>query len=168
MILLVNTTSDTSVSEEIKRLAKEAGKDIKVIEVADKKIGNCIGCNYCWLKTPGECTVKDDYEEIFKEIIHAKELWVISDTALGFLNHKGKNFFESQEYRDSLYNSDEETENLKARLDAVAKQRQQALKEESDRQIQALLDYQKAYVDYKLVEDTNFKNIDENISFKKV
>ena len=94
MILLVNTTSDTSVSEEIKRLAKEAGKDIKVIEAANKKIGNCIGCNYCWLKTPGECTVKDDYEEIFKEIIHAKELWVISDTELGFLNHKGKNFFD--------------------------------------------------------------------------
>jgi hypothetical protein len=34
--------------------------------------------------------------------------------------------------------------------------------------IKSSLDYQKAYVDYKLVEDTNFKNIDENISFKKV
>ena len=34
--------------------------------------------------------------------------------------------------------------------------------------IKSALDYQKAYVDYKLVEDTNFKNIDENISFKKV
>ncbi len=34
--------------------------------------------------------------------------------------------------------------------------------------IKSALDYQKAYVDYKLVEDTNFKNIDENILFKKV
>ncbi|MBO4617881.1 MAG: flavodoxin family protein [Lachnospiraceae bacterium] len=94
MILVVNTTTDTSVSEEVKRLATEGNKDIKLIEAGNKKIGNCIGCNYCWLKTPGECTVKDDYEEIFKEIIHAKELWVISDTALGFINHKGKNFFD--------------------------------------------------------------------------
>ena len=34
--------------------------------------------------------------------------------------------------------------------------------------IKSSLDYQKAYVDYKMVEDTNFKNIDENILFKKV
>ena len=94
MILVVNTTADTSVSEEVKKLAAEENKDIKLIEAGDKKIGNCIGCNFCWLKTPGECAVKDDYEEIFKEIIHAKELWVISDTALGFINHKGKNFFD--------------------------------------------------------------------------
>lgn len=94
MILVVNTTADTSVSEEIKKLAAESNKDIKLIEAGNKKIGNCIGCNYCWLKTPGECAVKDDYEEILKEIIHAKELWVISDTALGFINHKGKNFFD--------------------------------------------------------------------------
>ena len=94
MILVVNTTADTSVSEEVKKLAEEGNKDIKLIEAGDKKIGNCIGCNYCWLKTPGECAVKDDYEEILKEIIHAKELWVISDTALGFINHKGKNFFD--------------------------------------------------------------------------
>ena len=94
MILVVNTTADTSVSEEIKKLAAESNKDIKLIEAGDKKIGNCIGCNFCWLKTPGECAVKDDYEEILKEIIHAKELWVISDTALGFINHKGKNFFD--------------------------------------------------------------------------
>ena len=94
MILVVNTTADTSVSEEVKKLAAEENKDIKLIEAGDKKIGNCIGCNFCWLKTPGECAVKDDYEEILKEIIHAKELWVISDTALGFINHKGKNFFD--------------------------------------------------------------------------
>lgn len=94
MILVVNTTADTSVSEEIKKLAAESNKDIKLIEAGNKKIGNCIGCNFCWLKTPGECAVKDDYEEILKEIIHAKELWVISDTALGFINHKGKNFFD--------------------------------------------------------------------------
>lgn len=94
MILVVNTTADTSVSEEVKKLAAEENKDIKLIEAGNKKIGNCIGCNFCWLKTPGECAVKDDYEEILKEIIHAKELWVISDTALGFINHKGKNFFD--------------------------------------------------------------------------
>ncbi len=57
-------------------------------------ISHCIGCNYCWLKTPGVCAIKDDYEIILKKIIHSDQLWVISDTALGFLDHKGKNIFD--------------------------------------------------------------------------
>ncbi|MCR5672792.1 MAG: flavodoxin family protein, partial [Lachnospiraceae bacterium] len=45
-------------------------------------------------KTPGVCSIKDDYEIILKKIIHADQLWVISNTALGFLDHKGKNIFD--------------------------------------------------------------------------
>lgn len=82
------------------------------------------------------------YEDMrIKRVEAAKAVWEKDE------NNKGKNFFESQEYSDSLYNSDEETENLKARLDAAAKQRQQALKEESERQIQALRDSLKEYGD---------------------
>ena len=94
MILVVNTTSDTSVTEEIRKLAAEKSLDIDIVEAAELKIGHCIGCNYCWLKTPGECAVKDDYEIILKKLIHADQYWVISDTALGFLDHKGKNVFD--------------------------------------------------------------------------
>ncbi len=94
MILAVNTTSDTSVTEEIKKHAADSGLELEVIEAAGLRISHCIGCNYCWLKTPGECSIKDDYEIILKKIIHADQLWVISDTALGFLDHKGKNIFD--------------------------------------------------------------------------
>ena len=94
MILIVNTTSDTSVTEEIKKLTAGGGSEPEVIEAYGLNISHCIGCNHCWLKTPGECSIKDDYEEILKKIIHADQLWVISDTALGFLDHKGKNIFD--------------------------------------------------------------------------
>ena len=94
MILIVNTTSDTSFTEEIKKLTAGGGSDPEVIEAYGLNISHCIGCNHCWLKTPGECSIKDDYEEILKKIIHADQLWVISDTALGFLDHKGKNIFD--------------------------------------------------------------------------
>lgn len=94
MILIVNTTSDTSVTEEIKKLAAAGGFEPEVIEAFGLNISHCIGCNHCWLKTPGECSIKDDYEIIIKKIIHADQLWVISDTALGFLDHKGKNIFD--------------------------------------------------------------------------
>ncbi len=94
MILIVNTTSDTSVTEEIKGLAAGHSPAPEVIEAAGMRISHCIGCNYCWLKTPGECSIKDDYEIILRKIIRADQLWVISDTALGFLDHKGKNIFD--------------------------------------------------------------------------
>lgn len=92
MILIVNTTSDTSLTEELKK--RTISKEIDVVEADSMNIGHCIGCNYCWLKTPGECSVKDDYEIILKKAVHADELWVISDTALGFIDHKGKNIYD--------------------------------------------------------------------------
>ncbi len=94
MILIVNTTADTAITEELKRCFEEKSIDAEIVEAAPLKISHCIGCNYCWLKTPGECVIKDDYEIILKKIIHADQLWVISDTALGFLDHKGKNIFD--------------------------------------------------------------------------
>ncbi len=94
MVLIVNTTSDSSITEEIRKRTSERGFEIEVIEAAALRISHCIGCNHCWLKTPGECSIKDDYEIILKKIIQADQLWVISDTALGFLDHKGKNIFD--------------------------------------------------------------------------
>lgn len=94
MILIINTTSDTSVTEELEKHAGEAGVQLKIMEAGSMNISHCIGCNYCWLKTPGECAVKDDYDQIIKEIIRADQMWVISDTALGFIDHKGKNIFD--------------------------------------------------------------------------
>ena len=92
MILIVNTTTDTSITEELKNNTSD--KEIDVVDAGSLNIGHCIGCNYCWLKTPGVCSVKDDYEIILKKVIHADELWVISDTALGFIDHKGKNIYD--------------------------------------------------------------------------
>ena len=94
MVLIVNTTKDTMITNELQALTRNKGIEAEIIEAGDKKISHCIGCNYCWLKTPGICSIKDDYEEILKKIIEADDLWVITDTALGFIDHKGKNIFD--------------------------------------------------------------------------
>lgn len=94
MVLIVNTTSDRTMTEEVKKYADERGIDTDIVEAGSMNISHCIGCNYCWLKTPGVCAVKDDYEIILKKVIHADQMWVISDTALGFIDHKGKNIFD--------------------------------------------------------------------------
>ena len=94
MILIVNTTNDTSVTDELKKNLAGNGAEAEILEAGSLNISPCIGCNHCWLKTPGECTIKDDYEIILKKVIHADQLWVISDTALGFIDHKGKNIYD--------------------------------------------------------------------------
>ncbi len=94
MIVIVNTTSDEAITDTIKQQLAVCKVEAEIIEASNLNISHCIGCNHCWLKTPGECAVKDDYEEILKKIVHADQLWVISDTALGFINHKGKNIFD--------------------------------------------------------------------------
>ncbi len=91
MILIVNTTSDLSVTDKLRNLTDSKGIDAQFIECKELKINPCIGCNHCWLKTPGICSIKDDYEKILKAFLKADQMWVISDTALGGVDHKGKN-----------------------------------------------------------------------------
>lgn len=55
------------------------------------KITPCIGCNACWLKTPGICAVKDDYEQILKACLEHDTAIIISDTSLSFISYKAKN-----------------------------------------------------------------------------
>ena len=94
MILIINTTDDRGVTSDLASDLKKNGTEFEIVEACDKKISHCIGCNYCWLKTPGICSIKDDYEEILKKMVKSDQLWVISGTALGFLDHKGKNIFD--------------------------------------------------------------------------
>ena len=53
MILIINTTADRSVTEEIRKQLADTSIDADIVETDEMKINHCIGCNYCWLKTPG-------------------------------------------------------------------------------------------------------------------
>ena len=88
MKTLVLNTLGKEVSEQIKALIKD--KEVEIVNTSDMKIAHCMGCNQCWLKTPGICAYKDDYEIILKKLVHADNLWIVSDTKFGFLDYKGK------------------------------------------------------------------------------
>jgi len=52
---------------------QEAGAEVEVVNLREKKIKYCIGCFTCWTKTPGKCIHKDDMtKELFPK-------WLKSD-----------------------------------------------------------------------------------------
>ena len=88
MKTLVLNTLGNDHTEQIKALIKD--KEVEIVDTSDMKIAHCMGCNQCWLKTPGICAIKDDYEVILKKLVEADNLWIVSDTQFGFLDYKGK------------------------------------------------------------------------------
>ena len=88
MKALVLNTLGNDHTEQIKALIKD--KEVEIIDTSDMKIAHCMGCNQCWLKTPGICAIKDDYEDIIKKLVETENLWLVSDTRFGFLDYKGK------------------------------------------------------------------------------
>lgn len=94
-VLILNTLSESSddvlkLQEQI--CAREEGSE--VVFTKDMKISHCIGCNYCWLKTPGICTIKDDYEIILKKILKHEKIIFITDTKFGFVSYRTKNLLD--------------------------------------------------------------------------
>ena len=55
---------------------RQAGAEVEVVNLRQKKIRQCIGCFTCMTKTPGKCTIKDDMtEELFPR-------WLESDLVI--------------------------------------------------------------------------------------
>ena len=89
MTLVLNTL-DGDYSEQIKALLAVKDSEVEIVNTADMKIAHCMGCNMCWLKTPGVCAIKDDYEIILKKLVATDNLWIVTDTKFGFLDYRGK------------------------------------------------------------------------------
>lgn len=91
-LLIINTLpeSEPLVRQAIDALATKE-PSLKVINTESMNISPCIGCNFCWLKTPGVCAIKDDYEQILRAYLEYDDVVFISGTALGFINYKMKN-----------------------------------------------------------------------------
>ena len=86
--IVLNTLEEHAVSDQFSTLIHDG--DIEVINTSDMKIAHCMGCNLCWLKTPGICAIKDDYEDIIKKLVDAENLWLASDTRFEFVDWRGK------------------------------------------------------------------------------
>jgi len=77
MTLLIH---DLEKSNEF--LLKNNGDDITVIS-DDGKINPCICCFGCWIKTPGQCVIKDGYENLGLLLSKCSQMIIISKCFYG-------------------------------------------------------------------------------------
>jgi multimeric flavodoxin WrbA len=57
--------------------------DVEEISVGQGEIAYCKGCFGCWMKTPGECVIKDSIGEINRVSINADAVFYLSPVVFG-------------------------------------------------------------------------------------
>ncbi|MCY7008405.1 flavodoxin family protein [Fusobacterium simiae] len=69
------------IEEKVKNIYKITNNSFIISN--DKKIKNCMGCFSCWTKNPGECRIKDGYENLAKLYSKANKIIIISKCCYG-------------------------------------------------------------------------------------
>jgi multimeric flavodoxin WrbA len=79
-------TDSGSFSKKISFLASElsVGNKVHLFNLASMNLHYCTGCWSCWWKTPGECAIKDDGEQIFRAVINSDFIIFASPLVTGF------------------------------------------------------------------------------------
>lgn len=63
----------------------------ELMEIGKDEIAPCIGCFGCWIKTPGECVIKDKMAEINKKIIGSDVVIFVTPIIFGQYSYSMKN-----------------------------------------------------------------------------
>jgi multimeric flavodoxin WrbA len=72
LILDGSTASDSTgkrVLAALKNELQSVDREVEHLVLRDKKIGNCVGDFYCWIRTPGLCMVNDDSRAVAQAVI---------------------------------------------------------------------------------------------------
>ena len=91
-ILLLNGNPDagnrsfdaycTAVAEGL----ADKGNEVRPLLLRDMRIGDCLGCYDCWLKTPGVCVRRDDHVEVLKGYVWGDLAILASPVRMGFVS----------------------------------------------------------------------------------
>jgi len=74
--------------------ARAAGADLDLVYLKDKEIKPCLGCNACWLKTPGRCIQADDMPELVELMRQCEVAVLASPIYIGSVTGLMKNFLD--------------------------------------------------------------------------
>ena len=67
-------------------LATARGHSVKSFTLRDMDIKYCTGCFGCWVKTPGQCVVKDDAPLLLRALVHADLLVCATPVIMGHIS----------------------------------------------------------------------------------
>jgi len=59
---------------------------VTVMTLREMDIKYCTGCWGCWVKTPGQCVIKDDSHDVCAEYIHSNLVVFASPLIMGFMS----------------------------------------------------------------------------------
>jgi len=74
--------------------AGEAGGEGETVFLAEKNIKPCQGCMNCWLKTPGQCSIRDDMAELLRKSLDSQLVVFASPVYVGGVTGIMKNFID--------------------------------------------------------------------------
>jgi multimeric flavodoxin WrbA len=78
-----NTTFDDYLAKLADALSSDSN-EITIFTLRDMDLKYCRGCWGCWVKTPGECVVKDDARETRRQYINSDLALFASPVIMGF------------------------------------------------------------------------------------
>ena len=91
-LLIVNTLpKEAPAAQAAVQELRENVTELRVINAYEMELQPCVGCNACWLKTPGICSIKDGYDELLRAYLEYDSAVFICGTALNFVDHRMKN-----------------------------------------------------------------------------
>jgi len=68
--------------------------EIKRHDVGNNDLANCVGCFGCWIKTPGECVIKDRCGEISKDYMNSDVVIIFTPILWGGYSYNIKKFMD--------------------------------------------------------------------------
>jgi len=69
---------------DLERCLRTAGHAVERLPLRDLNIRQCLGCWGCWVKTPGECVLKDDGERICRSVLSSDVTLFAAPLVMGF------------------------------------------------------------------------------------
>jgi multimeric flavodoxin WrbA len=81
----INTVSDYLVD-----FLRINGHEVDVMVLRNEKIANCLGCFGCWLKTPGECVIKDAGSDLPRKVIQSDLVCLLTPVTFGMYSSELK------------------------------------------------------------------------------
>lgn len=90
-ITILNGITDdksTDFEKQLEMLVVDHSQEVKIdcFTLRQMDIKYCTGCRSCWLKTPGECPLKDEMPKILSSVIHSDLTVFISPVVMGFVS----------------------------------------------------------------------------------